>query len=151
MLSPVPVAIRVESNIFAPAPTRIGAALIPVATNLHLRAVPVNVPLYWLVVIVQSISVPFVEPPKPEPNPEEETEHLVKTPDAAVNPDEAEQSVKVPDAVPPNDVDVAVHRVNVPLAVPFPPNDSAPATQSSNIPDANVVALGLPPRVPPNE
>ena len=107
------MAIRVESNIFAPAPTRRGAALVPVATNLHRLAVPVNVPLCAELIILQSVNVPLALFAEADP--------------------------------------LELHRINVPLAVPFPPNDSLPAIQSSNNPEAMAVVEGDPPCVPPNE
>ena len=44
MLSPVPVAISVESNIFAPVATFRESAFDPNATKRQLRAVPEKVP-----------------------------------------------------------------------------------------------------------
>ena len=85
MLFPVPVAIRVESNIFAPAPTRSALTFEEVTTNLHLRAVPVNVPKYPktdAIFIVHSVSDPVAVVPLAEPNPLVETEHLKKVPEA---------------------------------------------------------------------
>jgi hypothetical protein len=155
MLFPVPVATNVESNIFAPLPTRSALEFGKVTTNLHLRAVPVNVPKYPKTdktFIVQSASVPVAVVPLSEPNPLEEIEHLKNVPDGLPNPEAEEQSVNIPDAVAPNELfPVDVHRVNVPDAVPDPPNDSVPAVQSSNSPEAIVVDAGFPPCVPPNE
>ena len=123
MLSPVPVAISVESNIFAPVPTRRALLFEPVQTKRHLRIVPVNVPLYAPVfvnkqssndpvavaalglpnpvppVTVQRVNDPEAECPAPFPNP------LVQT-----------QSVNVPDAFPLKEDVPAVHLINVPNA-----------------------------------
>ena len=72
MLSPVPVAISVESNIFAPVPTRRALLFEPVQTKRHLRIVPVNVPLYEITFVTsQSVNVPVAVvglPPAEEPN-----------------------------------------------------------------------------------
>jgi hypothetical protein len=105
MLLPVPVAMRVESNIFAPAPTRIVFALVPVVTKRQRRIVPVKVPPYESVfVIVQSVNVPVAVPPE---------------------------------ELDPNPAPVTVHRKNAPDAVPplCPPKLVAPAVQSVNVPD----------------
>jgi hypothetical protein len=149
MLLFTPEETSVESNSLALLPTH--SADPPLATKRQRRAVPVNVPLYALLFIVQSVNVPVAEPPNALPNPLDVTEHLTKVPDGEVNPKLEEQSVKVPEAVPPNAAPVDVHRVNVPDAVPAPPNDSPPAVQSSNTPDAIAVDVGDPPKVPPKE
>jgi hypothetical protein len=150
MLLFTPEETSVESNSLALFPTLSAEPLL--ATKRQRRAVPVNVPLYTLLFIVQSVNVPVAEPPNPLPNPLVATEHLTKIPDGKVKLlilDE--QSVNVPDAVPPNPDPLDVHRVNVPLAVPPPPNDSVPAVQSSNSPEAMAVVAGFPKRVPPKE
>jgi hypothetical protein len=149
MLLFTPEETSVESNSLALFPTL--SAEPPLATKRQRRAVPVNVPLYTLLFIVQSVNVPVAEPPNPLPNPFVATEHLTKVPDGKVNPKLEEQSVKVPEAVPPNATPVDVHRVNVPDAVPAPPNDSVPDVQSSNTPDAIAVDVGDPASVPPKD
>ena len=82
MLSPVPVAIRVESNIFAPAPTVSAVLFVPVQTKRQRRMVPVNVPPYEEeLVSVQSVNVPVAAPPITfDPNPSPETMQRKNTP-----------------------------------------------------------------------
>ena len=64
MLFPVPVAIKVESNIFAPAPTVNAGVSPPVATNLHRLAVPLNNPALISSHSVKD-AVPETVPPSP--------------------------------------------------------------------------------------
>jgi hypothetical protein len=84
MLFPVPVAIRVESNIFAPAPTRSALLFVPVQTKRQRRRVPVNVPPYEEeIVSVQSVNVPVAVPPDElDPNPAPLTVQRKNVPDA---------------------------------------------------------------------
>jgi len=149
MLLFTPEETSVESNSLALLPTL--SADPPLATKRQRRAVPVNVPLYTLLFIVQSVNVPVAEPPNPLPNPLVATEHLTKVPDGKANPVLEEQSVNVPEAVPPNPDPLDAHRVNIPDAFPPPPNDSVPAVQSSNNPEAMAVVAGFPKRVPPKD
>jgi hypothetical protein len=152
MLFPVPVAISVESNIFAPAPTRSAFAFKAVVLNRQRRIVPVNNPKYPLIVnaAVQSVKEPVADCPFPEPNPLVETEHLVKVPEGVSNPETVEQSVNIPEAIVPNEnIPVDVQRLNVPLAVPDP-NEFDPAMQSSNNPEAIEEDDPTPWKVPAN-
>lgn len=151
MLLPVPVAISVESNIFAPAPTRSAFPFAAVTMKRQRRIIPVNVPMYEDDNDAeQSTSVPTAAPPPPAPNPLP-AEHLKNVPLAVANPEpDEEQSVNVPDAIPPNELFPAEHLLNIPLAVPTP-NDSIPAEQSSNKPDAIAAEIPEPAYAPPKE
>jgi hypothetical protein len=146
ILSP-PEDVIVESKSFAPTPT-----ISPfVVETLHLRIVPVNDPRYGCELNVHSVSDPVAVPPPLDPNPDPVV-HLKNVPDAKKNPVIVEQSVNVPDAVPPNElVPVDLHLLNTPLAVPLAPNDSPPAEQSSNNPEAIAVDDPEPANVPAKE
>jgi hypothetical protein len=155
MLLPVPMAIRVESNIFAPAPALSALLFVPVQTKRQRRIIPVNIPRYEsLLVNKHSVNVPVAVAPVLEPNPcPDVTTQFSNVPLAVKNPKQSlvpVQRLNVPEAIvlepvlPPKEFVVAVQSSNNPEASRFP-NEKDVAAHLRNIPDAVALLPTLPP------